>query len=229
MYSLVSARLNESANMGGPISYPTLEIIAAINEAQRFFCLLTLALEKTTSWPAAAATTFFHMLTTNSGLFADWIVPLRIAKGGSGAKVRPSGLEELNALDSQWVTSPGNVVRYAHVGADLLALYQQPPGGSTLSVTYARGPLALEADVDVPEIPAEYHPELVKYAIYRCRQSEGGEEFAKTLPMLNEFLDAAQKYADYVRERNKGSRYDNQPFELSSFDRSQLMSLKQEA
>jgi hypothetical protein len=228
MYGLASQRLNEGANQGGPTSYPTLEIIAALNEAQRLFCLLTLGLEKTTSWPGAGATTFFHMLTTNSGLFFDWIVPLRVATT-TGAKVRPSGLEELTALDSQWVASPGSPSRYVHVGADLLGLYQQPAGGATLKVTYARAPLVLAGDTDVPEIPAEYHPELVKFGIYRCRQSEGGEEFAKTLPMLNEYLDAAQKYADYVRERNNGSRYDNQPFELSSFDRSQLMNLKRQA
>jgi hypothetical protein len=222
MYGLASQRLNEGANQGGPTSYPTAEIIRALNEAQRFFCLLTIGLEKTVSWPAAAATTFFHMLTTNAGLFADWIVPLRITTTG-GAKVRPSRLDGLTSLDSQWVTSAGNPYRYVHVGADLLGLYQQPAGGATLNVTYARAPAALAADSDVPEIPAEYHPSLVDYGIYRCRQSEGGDEFAKAMPLLNGFLDAAQKYADYVRARNKGFLYDSQPFELQSFDRSRLL------
>jgi hypothetical protein len=225
MYGLTSQRLNEGANQGGPISYPTLEIIAALNEAQRLFCLLTLGLERTTAWAAAGATTFFHMLTTNAGLFADWIVPLRIATA-TGAKVRPSGLEELNSLDSRWVNSPGAPVRYVHVGADLVGLYQQPAGGATLNVTYARAPVTLVNPTDVPEIPAEYHPALVDYGIYRCRQSEGGAEFEKVLPLFDGFLDAAQKYADYVRARNLGSRYDNVPFELESFDRSELMQLR---
>lgn len=220
MYGLASQRLNEGANQGGPTSYPTLEIIAALNEAQRLFCLLTLALEVTAAWAPAIATTFFHMLT----IFSDWIAPLRIATS-TGAKVRPSGLEELTALDSQWIASPGNPYRYVHVGADLLGLYQQLLAGATLNVTYARCPVVMVNDTDVPEIPAEYHPELVKFAIYRCRQMEGGEEFAKTLPMLDEYLDAAQKFADYVRERNQGTRYDNLPFELSSFDRSALLTL----
>jgi hypothetical protein len=227
MYGLASQRLNEGANQGGPTYYPTLEIIAALNEAQRLFCLLTLGLEKTAVWPVTAATTWFHMLTVNGAQFFDWIVPLRISTS-TGSKVRPSGLEELTALDSQWVASPGNPVRYVHASADLLGLYQQPAAGANLNVTYARCPLVLVNDGDVPEIPAEYHPELVKFGVYRCRQNEGGEEFAKTLPMLDEFLDAAQKYADYVRARNAGSRYDNQPFELSSFDRSALLSLKGE-
>lgn len=222
MYGLASQRLNEGANQGGPTSYPTLEIIAALNEAQRFACLLTLGLESTVSWPVAAATTFFHMLTTNAGLFADWIVPLRIATL-TGAKVRPVRLADLTALDGQWTSSPGNPTRYVHTGADLLALYQQAAGGVTLKVTYARAPLVLALDADVPEIPAEYHPSLIDYAIYRCRQSEGAEEFAKTLPLLGTFLDAMQKYADYVRARNKGFLYDSQPFELASFDRSRLL------
>lgn len=225
MYGLASQRLNEGANQGGPTFYPTLEIVAAINEAQRDFCLLTLGLEKTTAWPAAAATTFFHMLTTNSGLFADWIAPLRIATT-AGAKVRPSGLQELTSLDSQWIASPGNPYRYAHVGADLLGLYQQPAAGATLNVTYARAPVVLVNDTDVPEIPAEYHPQLVSYSIYRCRQAEGGEEFAGALPLFDGFLDAAQKYADYVRARNLGQGYDNMPFELAAFDRSPLMGRK---
>lgn len=224
MYGLASQRLNEGANQGGATSYPTLEIVAALNEAQRLFCLLTLGLEKTTNYAFAGATTFFHMLTVGSGAFADWIVPLRIATA-AGAKVRPSGLEELTSLDSQWVSSAGNPVRYVHVGADLLGLYQQPAAGAGLNVTYARAPLVLVLATDVPEIPAEYHPSLVKYGIYRCRQSEGGDEFAKVLPLLNDFLDDAQKYGEYVRKRNLGNRYDNVPFELEAFDRSQLMKL----
>lgn len=222
MYGLASQRLNEGANQGGPTFYPTTEIIAAINEGQRDFCLMTLALEKTASWPAAGATTFFHMLTTNSGLFSDWIVPLRIATA-AGAKVRASTLQELTSLDSQWISSPGNPVRYTHVGADLLGLYQQPAGGATLNVTYSCAPAALVNTTDVPQIPAEYHPLLVDYAIYRCRQTEGGEELAKVLPLYDGFLDGVQAYGDYVRARNLGNRYDALPFELRSFDRSQLL------
>ncbi len=225
IYGLVSQRLNEGAAAGGPISFPTLEIVAAINEGNRLFCLLTLGLEKTVAWSVPAATTFFHMLQLTSGglIFPDWIVPLRITTT-AGAKVRPGRIDQLWALDSQWVASPGAPYRYVHVGADLLALYSQPPApGTILNVTYARCPLPLVLDADVPEIPAEYHPALEKYARYRMRQVDGGEPFKAALPLLADFLDAADKYAGYVRARNIGAGYDKMPFELVSFDRSRLI------
>ena len=222
MQGLVSQRLNEGANQGGPTLYPTAEITAALNEAYRFFVLLTLGLETTASWSVTANATFFHMLT----IFSDWIVPLRIATS-AGAKVRPARLEDLASLDPQWVASPGTPVRYAHLGADLLALYQQPAsGGTTLKVTYARAPLTLSSGTDTPETPAEYSPKFVDYAIYRCRQMEGADEFGKALPLLGSFLDGAKHYAAYVRSRNRGSQYDKVPFELESFDTSQMLKLR---
>lgn len=229
MYGLVSQRLNEGFGAGGPVFYPTLEIVAALNEAQRFFCLLTLALEKTTAWSVPSGTTFFRMLQLTTGgnlIFPDWIVPLRITTT-AGAKVRPGRLDDLSSLDSQWMAQPGAPYRYAHLGADLLAIYGQPAaGGTTLNVTYARSPLVMAADADTPEIPGEYHPALVSYAIYRVRQVEGAQEFAKAIPLLGEFLDAAAKYAAYVRARNRGGQYDKVPFEIEAFDRSQLLKLR---
>lgn len=284
MYTLVSQRLNEGQT--GPTFYPVYEVVSGLNEAQRLFALLTLTLEKTASWAVPAATTFSHML----GFFPDWIVPLRISTVG-GAKVRPSRLEDLSSLDSQWISSPGAPYRYAALGADLLALYQQPvagyaagtvtvtngstgvggtgtawtaalaggwisiagvtytiaavPGGNIITlgsayagvnasglayttgtaliVTYARAPVALVNDTDIPEVPVRFCPNLVDYAIYRLRQGEGAQEFAKALPLLGTFLDAASHHAEYVRARNKGSKYDTQPFELALFDRSDLM------
>jgi hypothetical protein len=227
MVSLVSQRLNEGFGAGGPVFYPAVEIVAALNEANRFFCLLTLGLEKTTAWPVPAATTFFHMLqAVDAGgnlIFPDWLVPLRITTV-AGAKVRPGRFSELWALDSQWPQSPGAPYRYAAMGADLLAIYGQPAGaGTVLNVTYARAPLALVGDTDIPETPQEYHPAYVSYAINRMRQVEGGEPFAATLPLLAEFLEAATEYAGFVRARNIGAGYDVLPLELGLFDRSRLL------
>lgn len=221
MYGLVSSRLNEAFGAGGPVSYPTLEIVAAINEAQRFFCLLTLVLETTQPWTVPVNTTFYRMLS----VFADWIVPLRITTQ-AGAKVRPGRLEDLSSLDSLWMAQPGDPYRYASLGADLVALYRQTATGTTLNVTYARCPLTLVADTDVPDVRPEWHPALVAYAQYRMRQSEGGTEFEKVLPLLAEFLDAATKCAAYVRARNRGSQYDIGPMELEAYDKSQLLQLR---
>ena len=219
MAGRVSARLAEGNS--GPVYYPRAEIVAALNEANRFFCLLTLGLETTAVWSVPSATTFFHMLS----YFPDWIAPLRITTV-SGAKVRPARLNELTALDSGWMGSPGSPTRYCAMGADFLALYPQPPvptppaTGTTLNVTYARAPLTLANDSDEPETPAEYHPKYVDYGIYRMRQGEGSQEFAKALGYLDSFFEGAQHYAAYVRARNLGSRYDKTPFEIESFDRS---------
>jgi hypothetical protein len=219
MVTRVSERLNEGAT--GPVFYPKGEIVAGLNEAQRFFVLLTLGLEQTAPWSVTAATTWFHMLT----VFADWLVPLRMADS-TGAKIRPARIEDLTALDAGWVSSAGAPARYAALGADLVGIYKQPAAGATLTVTYARAPAALVSDADVPEIPANYHPRLVDYAIYRPRQVEGGLEFAKSLVYLGSFLDGAKRYAAYMRARNLGSRYDKVPFELEKFDLSRVLKLR---
>jgi hypothetical protein len=219
MRARVSQRLNEGAS--GPVFYPAAEINAALNEGLRFFCLLTLGLETTATWNVAAATTFTHML----GVFADWIAILRITDA-TGAKIRPATLADLSAMDPGWISSPGSPERYVSLGADFLGIYQQPAGGAALQVTYARAAVALAADGDVPEIPAEYHPKLCDYGIYRCRQVEGGQEFQKSLKYFDSFLEGAKHYAAYVRTRNLGSRYDKVPFELESFDRSKMPSLR---
>lgn len=224
MVELVSQRLNEAST--GPTFYPRAEIVAALNEASRFFVLLTLGLEKTSTWsvPAYNANApFYHMLQ----YFTDWICPLRITLT-TGAKVRPARLDQLNALDPNWWNSAGTPARYAALGADFLALYQQWAGGGTLQVTYARAPVALVNDTDVPETPAEYHPRYVDYAIYRCRQVEGGQEFGKALKYLQSFFAGAKHYAAYVRSRNLAARYDKVPFELEKYDLSKLLALRKD-
>jgi hypothetical protein len=219
MRTRVSQRLNEG---GAPVFYPAAEIDAALNEANRFFVLLTLGLEATQTWNVAPNTTFFRMVS----VFSDWIVPLRITDS-TGAKVRPARLDELTALNPSWIASPGAPTRYVAVGGDFVGLYGQPSaGGTALSVTYARAPVALVNDGDVPEVPGEYHPKYVDYGIYRCRQVEGGQEFQKSLKYFASFLEGATHYAAYVRARNIGGRYDTVPFELESFDRSKLLGLR---
>jgi hypothetical protein len=219
---LVSDRLNESAAMGGPTSYPTTEITAAVNEGLRLFATLTLCIEKTAAWAVTPAQTFQHMML----IFADWLAPLRISTA-TGAKVRPARLSELWALDSAWVASPGPPTRYASMGFDLVALYQQPAaGGTVLTCQYAACPPPLVNAGDVPAIPLEYHEQLVKYGIYRCRQPEGSEPLESVLPLLEEFLAAAQDYAEFVRARNVGAGYDTLPMELALFDRSTLVGSK---
>jgi len=219
MAARVSERLAEG---GAPTFYPASKIIDGLNEGYGFFVFLTLAIERTAPWVVAPNTTFHHLLP----VFPDWIVPLRIATA-SGARVRFSFLADLAARDSQWLVSPGyQVSRYTFQGSDLIGVYQQPTAPQTLTVTYAAGPAPLTDDASVPEIPVEYHPALVAYAIYYLRQVEGAQEFGKALKYFQEFLEAAGKHGAYVRSRNLGCKYDTVPFELASFDHSHLLKLR---
>lgn len=220
MYTTASRRLNEPA----PTFYPVSELVAAINEGQRLFVFLTLCLETTLAWNAAPQSSPFYSLLT---VFPDLIAPLRLMDG-AGGKIRCSRLEDLTSLDAAWPATPGTPKRYARIGADLVALYPQPVSTALIQVTYARAPLALAADTDVPEIPASFHNELVNYAINRVRQVEGAAELEKTMPLLNSFLDAVQTCGEYVRARNRGNQYDIVPFEMSAFDRSQLLKVRKD-
>jgi hypothetical protein len=226
MQTLVSQRLNEGQT--APTYYPAAEIAAALNEAQRFFILLTLGLEATSPFTVpgfapGSPNTFFHMLS----FFPNWIVPLRITTT-AGAKVKPARGDELFGLNPQWVSSVGPIQRYMTSGADLLGLCNQPAAATVLNATYARAPVALVNPDDVPEPPAEYHPQFVDYAINRMRQNEGAQEFEKTLPLFGNFMNAATLYGNYVRSRNRGSQYDKVPYEIEKFDMSQMLKLRKD-
>jgi hypothetical protein len=201
--------------------YSAAEALAAANEGQRLFVLLTLCNEVTAALGLTAAQPWYKMLT----FLPDWLLPLRIrVAGAGGGKLAPCRLADLDALNLSWQLEPGTPQRYAHLGFDFLAIHPQP-ATSALSVnaTYARSPVDMTRDADVPDMPEEYHPALPDYAIPRMRAKEGGVEFTKSLVYFDRFLAAADKLATYVRERNKAQGYDRGPYELKAFDRSKLI------
>jgi hypothetical protein len=205
-----------------PTFWSGKEFLAALNEAQRFFVLLTLCLEKTAPLALQPGVAFYRVGAT----YGDWIVPLRVTVAGTGLKVRPARLAELDAENSDWQHTPGTPARYACLGFDLVAVTPQPAaGGTSLDVTYARAPTRMTAGTETPEIPEEYHGSLIDYAIPRLRMKEGGQEFAKTLPLFKRFLADVTKLATYVRRRNLGQSYDTLPIELERFDASKLFRL----
>lgn len=115
--------------------YTPTEVLAALNQAQRLFVLFTLCLETTANFGLTGLSRY-HMLET----FGDWIVPLRI-RNQAGAKVRPSRLNDLSQLDSNWPAATGFPTRYAHTGFDLLSIYKRTT--ATIPITYARSPIEL--------------------------------------------------------------------------------------
>lgn len=218
----VESRLDEDTSGGGRF-YTAEEILGALNEAQRLYALLTLCLERTESMELSAGVTWYSMLA----VFPRWIAPLRVRVAGpGGGKVNPATLHNLDALDAEWQKATGTPQRYAHIGFDLMAIWPHPSGsGVSLDVTFAACPVEMLSDGYTPEIPEEDHPALIEYAIPRLRAKEGGQEFAKSLPHLDRFMEAARKRGEYVRARAKAQRYDAMPFELERFDRSQLVEM----
>lgn len=214
----VLERLGEESGVSG--YYEASDANDALNRAQRLFVLMTLCLEGSGTITTAAATAWYTVRTQ----ITDWMLPLTVEY--DGAKVRPARLSELDALSTTWQATAGDVERYALLGVDLLGIYKQPAAPDTLSVTYAKVPVRMDTDSDVPEIPTERHELLVDAAIALLRMREGGQEFEKVRPLFERFLSGAKETARYVRQRSLDLKYDNLPAELDRFDMSHLTAIK---
>jgi len=211
---LISRTLRDCGeDAGAPVFYQRHEALDALNEAQRLFCLATLCLEADASLNLAAGVSFYYLIPN----FPKFLVPLRVTVANTGAKVRPASLGSFDSLSETWLTDAGDPQYYDVVGADLLAITPRPATtGTTLKIHYAAAPDPLVSDTDIPEIPAEYHPTLVDYAVARLRAKEGGQEFLKAAPRFGNFLRGAARMAEAVRQRT-GGRYDRQPFEFTKW------------
>jgi hypothetical protein len=201
-----------AGNLGGPPP----EVLAAINEGQELFALLTLCLETTSAITLAASSTFGSFRQA----FPKFLCPLRLMVGST--RVRPRTLAELDAENDAWQATAGTPARYSTLGFNLYAVTPQPVADTAGVLTFARSPLQLVGDA-FPEIPEMYHQSLVKYGIYRIRLKEGGQGLERGLVQLNSFLDDATAHGDFVRARSRAARYDVLPFELKLFDRSRLI------
>lgn len=204
-------------DISAPVQHYTVsEAKGWLNAAQRLFVLYTLCLETTITFTWTGGIVTRRMMLT----YADWLVPLRVRT--TGAKLKSSRLSDLAALDSAWTASVGTPTRYVHSGFDLLGLYKHPSSDTPVSVTYARGPALLSLDADVPEIPVRFHPALIDAAIPLSRVKEGANEWSKTLPLWDRFMEANQEQAGIVRARSRELGYDAMPPELQRFDMSRL-------
>ncbi|MFH1110987.1 MAG: hypothetical protein V1790_17580 [Planctomycetota bacterium] len=198
--------------------YSSAEVSAALNRSQRLFVLLSLCLETTGALPLTAALAWYHMRDT----FPDWLVPLRVNLGTS--KIRPATVAQLAALNCYWETVEGTVERYVHLGLDSLAVYRHPAApGTSLAVIYARTPVVMSANGDIPEIPEQYHPDLIEAAIPFLRLKEGGQALESALPLMQRFIECAGKAARYVRARSLDLRYDTVPAETITTDLSRAL------
>jgi len=237
-----------------PAAYLPVQVDQTINRVQRLFAFATLCLESTRELPLSPGTSFYHLLPLwseflvilrvrrsaqeNTGTDATMGVPeFGIPMGNDNAaavtpptdpKVYPISLSQLRLLDASWMTTMGAPVRYGVLGQDLFYCWKNPDVlGYKLSVTFARLPLPLVHDTDVPEILPADHQALVHGATVFCRLKEGGQELSKAMrDDASIFFEAINTRARATRARGQAQRYDTLPAELDRFDISQLPSLR---
>jgi hypothetical protein len=205
----VLERLGESP--GASVFWSRAEILAYLNEGQRLFAAMTLCLESTASYQTTGQA-FAYLRPA----IPDFFLPLRVTNA-AGRKVRPARLTDLAAVSDTWpLDQAGEVARY-WVGAQLAAFW--PVVVETLSIVYVREP-AVMMEVSSFELRDDDVTGLEHFSVWRARFKEGGQELAKDLPLLRQFLDGAQKRAEETRIRNTALSLDSMPWERANFDRS---------
>lgn len=213
---------------------PEPVVLHALNAGYLLLNLLTLYLEKTATFTLTAGKAVYGI----RNLLPDYLRPLRLVSGDPLARLRPSRLADLDAIDTNWqITtarpSPDDGVdppsRYVALGINLLAIWQQPTRDVPAQFTYAYEPPLLAIGADVPRLPEEYHESILKFALVYLRLAEGSQELQKVMPLFGEFMADAGKLADFVRARSIGASYDSLPFELKRFDTSRLIKGLKEA
>jgi hypothetical protein len=236
----LAARLGEGP--GALVYYSAANQGEALNEIQRLFVLLTLCLESIRTLILSPGNRFYHMLewpdwllplrvslsqdTTagqtalydavlyDTAMYNEEAYPGLVAS--TAPKLRPASLAELSALNAAWLSATGNPERYGLLGLDLLFLDRAPiVPGTKLLITYARSPVAMSGDNDVPEIPEGDHLALIDGAEVLLRLTEGGQELADAMPAFDRFLAAVKLRADDVRKRSVARGYDHSPPELT--------------
>lgn len=211
----IRARVLYSLDDAGGVYWTPAEVDHSINVAQRLWCLLTLCLEKTTSFTLVTDQAFYRV----SDQIDDFIVSLRVSF--SGTRLKSDTIHNLDLRSTTWRQTPGDPTRYAQHGFNLLAVTPQPASGTpSLDMVYAAEPAVMVLDADVPEIEPEQQIWLERFAFWFCCLKNGGIELKNAGKFLNEFLDAAAKYASFTRARSRAQMYDNVPFDLASYDRS---------
>jgi hypothetical protein len=220
MSALVLSQVDDPAGQGFtaatvPNTTPP-EILAALNEGQVLASWLTLCLEATATFPLNGSTFYLPRPP-----LTDFLVPLRFTYGG--ARIRPATIAEMEAENDGWQATAGTPARYACLGFNFLIVTPQVTGSA--SMTYARSPVPLVNDADVPELLESYHQDLVDYAVYKVRLKEGAQGLVRGLKRLTLFLDDMQRLGDYIRARSVAARYDVLPLEMALLDRSRLVRL----
>jgi hypothetical protein len=216
----MKARVSERLDDDGTY-YTADEVLAALNAGLRFVALQTLCIERTANFTLSGATCWHTILDQLS----DSIKIFRVRK--ASARIYPTTFHEQDCYSPAWEATAGAVEKYLTIGCNLIAFTPQPASGDTVQITYAACPVALVADSDTPEIPEEYHQELINFATFYLRLKEGGQELANELDNFQSVLDACLKLATYVRARCQAQDYDTTPpFDIKARDNSRRIKMQ---
>lgn len=207
----IAADIDE--DLGAPVYYSAAEQLAALNEAQNLFCLLTLCLETTAPITFQAGKSRYRI----RGYLNDFLLPLKVTVAGK--RLKTARIDDLDALSDSWEATPGAPERYAQLGFSHLAVTPQPVEATAGTITYARAPQPLVDDSSEAEIPEDQQNALADYAYCYLRVKDGGAEAMQQCgDRLNRFLASCQKLAQYVRARAQAGKYDRKPAEISLID-----------
>jgi hypothetical protein len=155
------------------------------------------------------------------------IVP---ATYSTSPRLKPARLADFDAYSDTWPTDIGTPDHYALLGADLFVVDRATPLGSAikLDITYAAVPPMLVAPTDNLVVPASDQYAVADLATIILRLKDGGQELAKTKPLMSNFVETAKRRAGQVRARSMAAQYDRVPFELERWDWSRLFSRRKD-
>jgi hypothetical protein len=94
--------------------------------------------------------------------------------------LKPKSEGELAEMDADFETVTGEAIFYILNGRSI-SLYRVPSESIQVRFSYQRRPLALVNDGDIPELPFEWHPIIMKGAIAKAMQYEDNPNYSAAL------------------------------------------------
>lgn len=111
---------------------------------------------------------------------SDFLVARRVTYNKT--PLMRSSIEEIDRIYRDHETSTGTSQYYYIVGR-ILHLVPTPSvdGSNNLDLWYAKTPLSLVSDVDVPEVPETFHEDIVMYALALCKQTDDDYDVSSSI------------------------------------------------